>query len=176
MSKTKSKVPLKTKLIVILLPMGIGLVSAMFVKYKVLLPVAIPNSYMEPSLKKGDTAYFNRFYRKSQLGIGDVVIATSPLDPNSTFIARIIGKRGDSISIQKRMVFRNGTILDPTMFPEPSTQSIALIPAGKTEHDDMNPVTVPEKHFFLLADNRELGVDSRTLGTIQESQIIAVMW
>ncbi|TGK48652.1 signal peptidase I [Leptospira bouyouniensis] len=176
MSKQKNKVPLKTKLIVILLPMSIGLGVSLFVKYKILLPVSISNGYMEPTLKKGDTAYFNRFYRKSQLGVGDIVLVVSPLDPNSYVIARIIGKAGDSIWVQKRMVFRNGAILDPTLFPEPQTQLIALIPQGKTEHDDMKEVSVPEKSFFVLADNRENGVDSRTLGPIQESQIYAVLW
>ncbi|ABZ94524.1 signal peptidase I [Leptospira biflexa] len=176
MSKQKSKVPLKTKLIAILLPMSIGLMGALFVKYKVLLPVSISNAYMEPTLKQGTTAYFIKWFRKGNVGIGDVVIAKSPLDPNSYFIARIIGKPGDSISVQKRMVFRNGTVLDPTLFPEPTTQSIALIPSGKTEHDDMKEVTVPEKSFFLLADNREIGVDSRTLGPIPESFLFAVLW
>ncbi|TGL17015.1 signal peptidase I [Leptospira yanagawae] len=176
MSKQKNKVPLKTKLIAILLPMGIGLVFALFVKYKILLPVSISNGYMEPTLKQGETKYFTKWFRKDNLGIGDVVIAVSPTDPKSYLIARIIGKPGDSISIQKRFVFRNGTILDPALFPEPSSQTIPLIPSGKTEHDDMNPVTVPDKTFFLLADNRENGVDSRTLGPIQESQIFAVLW
>lgn len=176
MSKTKSKVPLKTKLISILLPMGIGLGLSLYVKYKVLLPISITNVYMEPTLKQGETKYFSKWFRKDNLGIGDVVICHSPSDPNSYFIARIIGKPGDSISIQKRFVFRNGTILDPTLFPEPATQNIPLIPQGKTEHDDMNPITVPEKTFFLLADNREMGVDSRILGPIQESQIFAVLW
>ncbi|XDD45126.1 signal peptidase I [Leptospira sp. WS39.C2] len=176
MSKSKNKVPLKTKIIVILVPLSIGLFSASFVKYKVVMPLSIPNGYMEPTLKQGSTAYFTKWFRKSQIGIGDVVLVTSPLDPNSYFIARIVGKPGDSIAVQKRMVFRNGTVLDPNLFPEPTTQSIALIPQGKTEHDDMKEVTVPEKIFFLLADNREIGVDSRTLGPIQESQIIAVLW
>ncbi|TGL66409.1 signal peptidase I [Leptospira jelokensis] len=176
MSMSKQKIPLKTKLIAILLPMGIGLTFALFVKYKVLLPVSISNGYMEPSFKQGETKYFTRWFRKDNLGIGDVVIAVSPSDPNSYVMARIIGKPGDSISIQKRFVFRNGTILDPALFPEPSTQTIPLIPQGKTEHDDMKEVTVPEKSFFLLADNREIGVDSRTLGPIQESQIFAVLW
>ncbi|XDD41566.1 signal peptidase I [Leptospira sp. WS60.C2] len=176
MSKQKNKVPLKTKLLIILLPLGIGLISSTIVKYKILLPVSVTNSYMEPTLKKGDTAYFNRWYRKSQLGIGDVVIFLSPLDSKSYVIARIIGKPGDKISIQKRMVFRNDSILDPSLFPEPSTQMVPLIPQGKSEHDEMSPITVPEKHFFLLADNREIGVDSRVLGAIQESSIYAVLW
>lgn len=131
---------------------------------------------MEPTLKNGSTAYFNRLFRSKHLGIGDVVLVRSPLDPKSVLIARIVGKPGDTIYVQKRMVFRNGALLDPTSFPESASNDIPMIPPGKTESDDMPKLTVPEKSFFLLADNRELGVDSRTLGVIQEGHVIATLW
>ncbi|MCT8332124.1 signal peptidase I [Leptospira sp. 85282-16] len=176
MSKPKNKVPFKTRLLAFAIPLVVGLVSAIVFKYYVITPVHIPNQFMEPTLKNGSTAYFNRWFRAKQLGIGDVVLVHSPLDPNSVLIARIVGKPGDIIYVQKRMVFRNGTLLDPASFPESSSNDIPMIPPGKTESDDMPKVTVPEKSFFLLADNRELGVDSRTLGVVQESQVIATLW
>lgn len=176
MSKSKNKVPFKTKLYAFFVPLFVGLISAILVKYYIITPVHIPNQFMEPTLKNGSTAYFNRLIRFKDLGIGDVVLVRSPLDPQSVLIARIVGKPGDSIYVQKRMVFRNGTLLDPTSFPESASNDIPLIPQGKTESDDMPKLTVPEKSFFLLADNRELGVDSRTLGVIQESQVIATLW
>lgn len=176
MSKSKNKVPFKTKLYAFFVPLFVGLISAILVKYYIITPVHIPNQFMEPTLKNGSTAYFNRLFRTKNLGIGDVVLVRSPLDPQSVLIARIVGKPGDSIYVQKRMVFRNGTLLDPTSFPESASNDIPLIPQGKTESDDMPKLTVPEKSFFLLADNRELGVDSRTLGVVQESQVIATLW
>ncbi|TGL10816.1 signal peptidase I [Leptospira meyeri] len=176
MSKSKNKVPFKTRLLAFVIPLACGLLAALIVKYYIITPVHIPNQFMEPTLKNGSTAYFNRWFRAKQLGIGDVVLARSPLDPDSVFIARIVGKPGDTIYVQKRMVFRNGTLLDPASFPESSSNDIPMIPQGKTESDDMPKMTVPEKSFFLLADNRELGVDSRTLGVIQESHVIATLW
>ncbi|MCG6153024.1 signal peptidase I [Leptospira bandrabouensis] len=176
MSKAKNKVPFKTRLLTFAIPLFVGLIAAVVVKYYVFTPVHIPNQFMEPTLKIGSTAYFNRLFRSKHLGIGDVVLVRSPLDPNSVLIARIVGKPGDTIYVQKRMVFRNDTLLDPTSFPESSSNEIPMIPPGKTESDDMPKVTVPEKSFFLLADNRELGVDSRTLGVVQESHVIATLW
>lgn len=176
MSKSKNKVPFKTRLYAFLIPLFVGLVTAILVKYYVFTPVHIQNQFMEPTLKNGSTAYFNRLFRSKHLGIGDIVLVRSPLDPESVLIARIVGKPGDSIYVQKRMVFRNGTLLDPTSFPESASNDIPLIPQGKTESDDMPKLTVPEKSFFVLADNRELGVDSRTLGVIQESHVIATLW
>lgn len=176
MSKSKNKVPFKTRLYAFLIPLFLGLVSAVLVKYYVFTPVHVPNQFMEPTLKSGSTAYFNRLFRSKQLGIGDIVLVRSPLDSESVFIARIVGKPGDTIYVQKRMVFRNGSLLDPSSFPESASSDIPLIPQGKTETDDMPKLTVPEKSFFLLADNRELGVDSRTLGVVQESHVIATLW
>ncbi|TGK51977.1 signal peptidase I [Leptospira kanakyensis] len=176
MSKSKNKVPFKTRLYAFLIPLCLGLFLAIVVKYYIITPVHIPNQFMEPTLKNGSTAYFNKWFRAKQLGIGDVVLVRSPLDPESVFIARIVGKPGDTIYVQKRMVFRNGAVLDPTSFPESSANDIPLIPQGKTESDDMAKLTVPDKSFFLLADNREMGVDSRTLGVVQESQVIATLW
>ncbi|TGM60740.1 signal peptidase I [Leptospira vanthielii] len=176
MSKSKNKVPFKTRFYAFLIPLFAGLISAILVKYYVFTPVHIPNQFMEPTLENGSTAYFNRLFRSKHLGIGDVVLVRSPLDPKSVLIARIVGKPGDTIYVQKRMVFRNGALLDPTSFPESASNDIPMIPPGKTESDDMPKLTVPEKSFFLLADNRELGVDSRTLGVIQEGHVIATLW
>ncbi|MCW7493109.1 signal peptidase I [Leptospira sp. 2 VSF19] len=176
MSKSKNKIPFKTRLVAFAIPLVVGLLAAVVFKYFVITPVHIPNQFMEPTLKNGSTAYFNRLFRFKHLGIGDIVLVRSPLDPKSLLIARIVGKPGDTIYVEKRMVFRNGTLLDPTSFPESSSNDIPMIPPGKTESDDMAKVTVPDKSFFLLADNRELGVDSRTLGVVQESHVIATLW
>ncbi|TGL45887.1 signal peptidase I [Leptospira perdikensis] len=176
MSKSKNKIPFKTRLYTFIIPLFFGLTSAVLFKYYAITPVHVPNQFMEPTLKSGSTAYFNRLFRSKHLGIGDIVLVRSPLDPESVFIARIVGKPGDTIYVQKRMVFRNGTLLDPTSFPESGSNDVPMIPQGKTESDDMPKLTVPEKSFFLLADNRELGVDSRTLGVVQENHVIATLW
>lgn len=172
MSKSKNSLPLKTKILNITIPLLVGLVLSTIFKYYLISPISIDNKYMEPTYKQGDTAYVWRIFRLKNLKIGDVVLSKSPLDPNYQFIGRIAGKAGDRIEITKRIVLRNGAPLEPSLFPMFDSNQIPLIPSGKTESDDLPAFTVPEKTFFLISDNLEMGVDSRTLGSIPENLVI----
>ncbi|MCZ8343651.1 MAG: signal peptidase I [Leptospira sp.] len=172
MSKSKNSVPLKTKILNILVPLLVGLVLSTVFKYYIISPIHVENNYMEPTYKQGDTAYVWRIFRTKNLKIGDVVLSKSPLDANSQLLGRIVGKAGDRIEISKRIVLRNNSPLEPNLFPMFDTNQIPMIPAGKTESDDLSAITVPEKTFFIISDNLEIGVDSRTLGPIPENLII----
>lgn len=172
MSKSKSSIPLNKRLLSLFIPLSIGLLLAIVFKTFVITPIEIQNDYMMPTYKTGDTAYLFRFFRSKNLRIGDIVLSKSPFDSESFFLGRIVGKPGDTISISKRIVYRNGNPLDSQIFPMFDSKTIPLIPPQKTEYDEMEKLTVPDKSFFVLADNVEIGVDSRTLGTIPENLIV----
>ncbi|MDF3819259.1 signal peptidase I [Leptospira sp. 96542] len=175
MSKSKNQTPLKTKLLSIIIPLTIGFLLSWVIKSYILMPMEIKNDFMEPTLKKGSTAYILRMFRTKNLSIGDVVLVRSNLK-DQYVLARIVGKPGDQILVQKRIVYRNGEPLDEQNFPTNKNIFFAVMPPGKSDMDEMPKTTIPEKSFFLLADNTEIGLDSRILGPIKESMIVGKLW
>ncbi|BDA79278.1 signal peptidase I [Leptospira kobayashii] len=176
MSKSRQKISVKARFFQVGAPLLIALILAFIFKLKVLTPLEVSNSFMEPSFSQGKTVYINKLTSVKSLLVGDVVLAKSPLDENSYILARILGKPGDEVYISAREAYRNGNPVSDEIFPKPKSQNLPILPTGKTESDEKPKLIVPEKTFFLLCDNREIGIDSRELGPIPESLIIGKVW
>ncbi|WP_411823021.1 signal peptidase I [Leptospira sp. 'Mane'] len=176
MSKSRQKISIKARFFQVGAPLIIALILTFVFKSKVLIPLEVSNSYMEPGFPKGKTVYINKLTSAKSFLVGDVVLAKSPMDENSYILARILGKPGDEVSISAREAYRNGNLVSEEIFPKPKSWNLPVLPSGKTESDEKQKLIVPEKTFFLLCDNREIGIDSRELGPIPESLIIGKVW
>ncbi len=117
-------------------------------------------------------------------------------------VRRIIGLAGDKIEVRRGVLTINGakarqqvlkklTVCSGGMSSRCrcqiteeevgsrtfSVQTLIRIPglddARCVRSPDGRPVTVPDKHVFLMADNRDGAVDSRTLGPLPQSRIEA---
>lgn len=84
---------------------------------------------------------------------------------NVILVKRIIGKAGDVVSIDD---FGNVTVNDKPL-DEPYVKSLAL-----GECDIEFPFVVPEKQYFVIGDNREISIDSRStlIGCVADEKII----
>ena len=88
--------------------------------------------------------------------------------PQSEFIKRVIGVGGDRIEGRDGLVFVNGeSVLEP------------YLPRGVTTYE-FGPIVVPGGELFVMGDNRDDSIDSRSFGTIPESEVVGrafvVMW
>jgi signal peptidase I len=114
---------------------------------------------MEPALANGNLVLFYRLghtYKRN-----DIVIFRS--GGRKLLIKRVVGITGDKIEIDDKTgtLLVNGT---PTEFF-----------GSKTYPRDSGikyPFTVPENCVFVLGDNREAAVDSRSLGAIKTNSIL----
>ncbi len=176
MSKSKSNLTAKDHFYRVGFPLILALVVVFFVKNKFFTPLEVTNSFMEPTYKKGDTVYINRMARTKNLLIGDVVLVRSPLQNDVYLLGRILGKAGDEIQIKAREAFRNGNIVSTEVFPVLQETKFPILPEGKSESDHRPKFIVPDKSLFVLADNREMGIDSRELGPISEDLIVGKVW
>ena len=176
MSKSKQKLSTKERFFRVGLPLLLAIILTFIIKYKILTPLEISNSFMEPTYKLGDTVYINRYARIKHLLVGDVILVKSPVDKNSYILARILGKGNDEIQIIARKAFRNGIEVSEDLFPQNAVQNLPILPEGKSDSDHYPKFTVPEKTLFLLADNREKGIDSRELGPIPEDLVVGKVW
>jgi len=124
------------------------------------LPVLqIAGTSMEPTLKDGDIVLL---VKTKGLETGDLCAFYYS---NKILIKRVIAKPGDYIWIESDgTVFLNGNALD-----EPYITQKAL-----GECDVEFPYQVPENCYFVMGDQRETSIDSRSsvIGCIPEDQLI----
>ena len=85
---------------------------------------------------------------------GDIVVVDRTNTNNPPIIKRVIGKEGDTIDIDFNagIVYRNGTALEEPYVNEPTFK----------EETVEFPVTIPENAIFVMGDNRNHSLDSRS--------------
>jgi signal peptidase I len=143
---------------------------------------------MEPTIRSGEYVNFDEFAYDESFGPrrGDIIsfgppagvdelecqgelFQGSPCDApagegdGASLIKRVIGLPGDRIAIAADgRAIVNGEKLD-----EP--QIIPCKPADECELAD--PITVPDKTYFVMGDNRPYSGDSRDFGPIEEHTV-----
>lgn len=113
---------------------------------------------MYPTLHDKDVVVYRR--HNYEYKPGDVVAIKRP--DGEEYVKRIIAVPGDTVNLQNGDIYVNGEKID--------TEE-AL---GKTEVKSSKvtfPLTVGDKEFFVLGDNREVSRDSREIGTVKEEDI-----
>lgn len=122
---------------------------------------------------------------------GDVVVFKYPNDPDVDYIKRVVGLPGDQVAYLGRTLFINGKAVDmKAMGVYRGNDSGAVMNDAKvveetfdngTSHQilldtdkhavDMQPVKVPEGHYFMVGDNRDHSNDSRFWGFVPEENL-----
>lgn len=121
--------------------------------------VQVVGKSMEPTLNEGDILVL---VKSDKVTYGDLCCVSWQ---NKSLLKRVIGLSGDMIEIDgDGNVFINGTLLD-----EPYVEEKML---GKCELEF--PYKVPENKVFILGDQRETSVDSRSnaIGCVGTDQIV----
>lgn len=124
------------------------------------------SSAMEPTLFVGDHFVIDKtYYRHEPVGRDDLVVVRRK---DYLTVKRVIAVGGDTIEARNRQILVNGQLLD-----EPFIQHSR--PAGTDpEMDSFGPITVPEGRYFVMGDNRDVSLDSRTseFGLVEASAIV----
>jgi len=165
-------------------------------------PYQIPSESMVPTLEKGDFILVNKYAYGLRLPIlgtkildvgepqrGDIMVFIPPHDPRY-FIKRVIGLPGDRIRYVNKALYINGERLEYDYVGEVTryhAESNSLYTAREyTEvingvahathrlqnSEQAREWVVPEGHYFMMGDNRDLSDDSRRWGPASEQRIV----
>ena len=126
-------------------------------------PVKVEGTSMMPTLTDQERIFINKFTYHFGLGNierGDMVVFWFPLDPTKSYIKRVIGIPGDTVSVDAGQVYVNGQALAEKYVPEEYHDRVSW-----EEH------SVPPDEYFVLGDHRSSSSDSRTWGFVKRDAI-----
>lgn len=126
--------------------------------------IGVEGDSMLPTLHNGDWVAVSSAVM--ELKHGDIVIVTQPWERNVPIVKRVIGVGGDTVNIdfESHEVYVNGVLLDEPYINEPTSLS----------YDVEFPLTVDEGKLFVMGDNRNDSLDSRSskIGLIDERYVL----
>jgi signal peptidase I len=117
---------------------------------------------MAPTLDDQDRLIVNKLiYRLSAPRRGDIVMLFYPINPDKSFVKRVIAEEGDQVRIVDGRVYVNDVPLRDD-----------FVPAEYRSHDDYGPTIIPDGYYFVMGDHRNNSSDSRHWGMVPKKYII----
>ena len=128
----------------------------------------MPGRDMYPRLDAGDLLLYYRLERspKSQ----DIVVIEKTADSGEKtqrFVCRVVAVPGDTVEVSadKGLCVNGNTLIENNIF----------YPTDAYENRMKYPVTLGEGEYFVMADRRNGGMDSRYFGTVKAEEIKGVV-
>lgn len=118
---------------------------------------------MEPTLQDGELVMYLRAGQTYERG--DVVSVRIP--SGEYYVKRIIALEGDTVDLRDGDVYLNGELL-----AEPYIQGRTLEQPGTVRY----PLRLQKGQIFVMGDNREGSMDSRSFGAVGKGQIKGKLW
>lgn len=112
---------------------------------------SVKDMTMKPAVQDGDLVLFYRL--NTNYVASDLLVLEYE---GQKQVRRVIAVAGDTVDITEE-----GLVINGSFMVDQSTQELLLY-----ENGPAFPITVPEGHVFVLADNRDRAIDSRMYGTV----------
>ncbi|MGX7131724.1 MULTISPECIES: signal peptidase I [Enterococcus] len=142
---------------------------AIVIRGFLLIPVPVEGNSMEKTLDQGDMVLVEKI---SPIRRFDVVVFQLP--SGTTYIKRVIGLPGDVIAYKQDQLYINGKPVD-----EPFLTKNRRSDSGDSSYTNdfslqelTGEVALGENSYFVLGDNRRVSKDSRSFGSIQNTDIL----
>lgn len=167
-------------------------------------PYRVPTGSLEPTIMPGDLILVTQYNYGLHLPVwnkkimqvdepvkGQIALFYFPVNKRITYVKRVIGTPGDTISYIDKVLYINGekieqkflgysTDIEPGNSPEKvrvyeetinGVKHKIYINTRKPAANFYN-LTVPEGHYFMMGDNRDNSDDSRFWGFVPEQDFI----
>jgi signal peptidase I len=180
-------------LICVQLVYAIGLIAG--VRGWVYEAFRIPSSSMSPTILPGDRFLARKLLARDHFPKrGNLIVYRNPSSTGATkFVGRVVAIAGDHLEIHDERVLINGKELERDRVPGESLKHLGDQVNGRVAYE-MNSghrylvaydgstnggrergdfdATIPERHVFVLCDNRDRSKDSRDFGSIHQADIV----
>lgn len=142
-----------------------GTLSYLVISHFVFESVRVKGVSMYPTLADSGCYWLDRFaYVVGEPKPDDIVALKDPQD-NTPVVKRIIAMPGQSIYLKSGKVYVDGQLLREPYLP-PKTPTYAY------EKSEDEFICIGKNEFFVLGDNRNNSMDSRTFGAVPRQNIL----
>lgn len=128
-------------------------------------PMRVIGDSMNPVLSSGDILLVSESaYKEAEPGRFDLIVFKYKYDIHTRYIKRVIGLPGETVEIKDNTIYINGEEL----------KEYYGYYDGEKKMDDYAAYTLRTDEYFVLGDNREHSVDSRSgdVGPVERDMII----
>jgi len=134
-------------------------------RFYVAQPFIVDGASMDPTFETGDYLIVDELsYHFQTPERGSVLIFKYPKDPKKSFIKRVIGLPGETVSINAGVV---------TIINSDNPEGFVLEePYLKSHSKETMMIKLGLGEYFVLGDNRPSSADSRIWGPVPEDNII----
>lgn len=140
------------------------------IRYFLIQPFYVKGASMEPNFYDHEYLIIDELtYRFRDPVRGEIVVFRYPKDPDQFFIKRVIAFPGETVEITggKVMLYTaehpNGVLLEEEYLNGEYTNG-------------QKRVTLAQDEYYVLGDNRDSSLDSRSFGPIDRDDIIGRVW
>ncbi|MEK7615141.1 MAG: signal peptidase I [Patescibacteria group bacterium] len=140
------------------------------IRYFLIQPFYVKGASMEPNFYDHEYLIIDELsYRFHQAQRGEIVVFRYPRDPSQFFIKRVIALPGETVEVTN-----NHVIIYNTQHPNGVTLQEPYI--GERPTSGKEKTTLGHDEFWVMGDNRDESMDSRSFGPVSRSGIIGRVW
>ncbi|MHC5268025.1 signal peptidase I [Enterococcus sp. LJL98] len=143
---------------------------ALLIRGFFLIPVPVEGNSMQNTLTQGDFIVMEKFTAIQRF---DVVVFQMP--DGTTYIKRVIGLPGESVSYREDQLYINNKKVDELFLAEnlAEEEEPRNFYTNDFEFEQLMGVSkLGEDSYFVLGDNRRMSKDSRSFGAISGDKIL----
>lgn len=143
----------------------IALVIILPVRYYFIKPFYVKGASMEPNFYDHEYLVIDEIsYRFKEPLRGEIIVFRYPRDPKQFFIKRIIGLPGETVQITDGHVYVNGEMLEELYLETGTTTKGEIV------------LTLQPDEYFVMGDNRDFSLDSRSFGPLTREFVVGRTW
>jgi signal peptidase I len=155
----------------------------------------VPSSSMSPTILPGDRFLARKLLAQDRFPKrGDLIVYRNPTATGATkYVGRVVAVAGDKLEISGERVVINGKALERDRVPDESLKHLGDQSQGRVAYEENSghrylvayggatdgerpphdfEATIPDRHVFVLGDNRDRSNDSRSFGPIHLADIV----
>lgn len=147
----------------------LALVIILITRHFLILPFIVKGASMEPNFHDNEYLIVDEVtYRFRVPERGEIIVFHPPKNEGQYYIKRVIGLPGERVEVKDGKV---------TLYNDEYPSGITLPEEYLTETTiGRDSVTLGANQYYVMGDNRDSSLDSRSFGPISKDEIVGRVW